>query len=188
MSNTALMHSGYARIANDDYKTIDPRCTYALLQHFRPRLAVDVCAPSGSGIVDTLQACGVEAFGAPDAFADDIFSDWIVSNPPYTRGLVDKIIWRQLDRLRAGDVNAVAMLMRWGFDHALTRTKMFAENPLYFGQIKTLFRPQWVEKRPGDKQPFHPFVWHIFMKRLRDWPVVMYSDGEKPLFYKQELM
>jgi hypothetical protein len=182
MTQANMMNSGYERLADDDYKTIDKRCVYAFLEHFKPMgLCVDPCAPSGSGIVDTLNECGYKATGTPDAFVGYIAADWIISNPPYRRGLVDEIIWRQIERLKAFEVNGVAMLMRWQFDHAAAREEMFKHNPRYYGQIKTLFRPQWFEKRPGDKQPFHPYVWHIW-KRNDGWiyPVTMYSKGEKP--------
>lgn len=180
----ALMNSGYARIAGDNYKTIDLRCTYAFLQHFTPTgSCVDVCAPDGSGIVDTLKERGHCAYGIADAFSDNVVAEWVISNPPYTRGLVDKIIWRQIERLVDSEVNGVAMLMRWQFDHAAFRRLMFAYNDHYLGQIKTLFRPQWFEKRPGDKQPFHSFVWHIWHRDARQYskfPIVFYSDGERP--------
>lgn len=178
-----IANSGYARIAGDNYKTIDRRCTYAFLEYFQPKgVCVDVCAPSGSGILEALAECGYQAIGLDDAITLTLeHADWIVSNPPYTRGLVDEIIWRQIERLRDGEVNGVAMLMRWQFDHAAFRKKMFAYNDYYFGQIKTLFRPIWFEKRPGDKQPFHPYVWHIWKNGgpyLNH--VVLYSDGGKP--------
>jgi hypothetical protein len=200
MSNNQLMHSGYERIADDDYKTIDPRCTYAFLQHFKPRVAVDVCAPSGSGIVDVLKECGITAASALDAFSDEyriysgsntVFSrpDWIVSNPPYkpwTR--TNEIIYRQIGRLQDGEVDGVAMLMRWGFDFASTRRPMFELNHYYYGQIKLLFRPKWIEKddmQEGEEehQPFHPFVFHIWTVKGRQecqHPVVLYSDGRRP--------
>jgi len=188
MSNNQLMHSGYERIADDDYKTIDKRCVYAFLEHFKPAgLCVDPCAPTGSGIVDTLNESGYQAISLPDAFTWFVEgADWVVSNPPYTPGLVDRIIWSQIEQLKTGKVNSVAMLMRWGFDHALKRQPMFRRNPYYYGQIKTLFRPQWFEKRPGDKQPFHPFVWHIWMERHPlsvSLPVVLYSTGANHELY-----
>lgn len=183
MTNKTFMNSGYARVAGDNYKTIDSRCTYAFLEHFHPTgMCVDVCSPSGSGIVDTLLDCGYLALGLPDAFAEHLGygAEWIISNPPYTRDLVDKIIWRQIKRLIDGEVKGVAMLMRWQFDHSASRRLMFALNDYYFGQIKTLFRPRWFEKRPGDSQGMHPFIWHIWKIGGPYYShVVLHSDGRK---------
>jgi hypothetical protein len=181
MTVPQLMRSGYKRKANDDYKTIDPRCVYALLQHCHPSGGVvDVCAPSGSGIVTTLRECGYQADGIADAFADDVVARWIITNPPYTRDLVDRILWRQIERVGKGEVYGFAALMRWGFDHAVSRVNMFARNSFYYGQIKTMFRPIWVKRKKGDKQPFHPFIWHIWVHDNVGQPVVMWADGEKP--------
>jgi hypothetical protein len=185
-SNHKLMNSGYARIADDDYKTIDPRCTYGFLQHFKPKgTIVDVCAPSGSGIVDTLKKLGFNALPIGNAWAD-FRAEWVVTNPPYKRPLVDEILWRQIERVMVGDVYGFATLMRWGFDYAAEREEMFAKNLFYFGQIKLLFRPRWIDsakvKAEGKKeyQPFHPFVWHVWTHDNVGQPLALYATGEKP--------
>jgi len=100
-----FVKSNYERHVSDHYPTIDKRCTFGLLEHVKPtRLCVDVCAPNGSGIVDTLQECGCRATCAGDAFADKIRAQWVVTNPPYERPLVDQIIQRQIQRIEEGDV------------------------------------------------------------------------------------
>ncbi len=176
-----FVHSRFERVDGDFYPTIDPRCTYGFLEHFKPSwLCVDVCAPDGSGIVDTLAACGVLAEGRPDAFADGITAEWIVTNTPYTRAdrvLVDRIINRQIRRVSEGDVEGIACLLRSNFDFAKSRRAMFRDNPLYYGQIKLLFRPWWSENR--EAQPIHNYVWHIWKKHTGA-QVVLYADGVKP--------
>jgi len=160
------VQSGYPRIKNDNYRTVDPRCTDAFLKVFTPQgWIVDVCAPDGSGIVDRCVERGIVARGVDDALGDTLFSengeDWIVSNPPYKRDIVDTIIYFQINRLREHKVRGVAMLLRANFDFAKSRIPMFRDNPLYRGQIKMLFRPIWIE---GEQraQPIHNFVWHIW--------------------------
>jgi hypothetical protein len=183
MTNQKLMNSGYPRLADDDYKTIDPRCVFGFLRNFKPTgFVIDPCAPSGSGIVDTLNECGVVAVGRADAFAGPYYAEWIVSNPPYKRGLVDEIIYRQIERLKAGEVQGVAMLMRWNFSYSSKRKAMFQDNPYYFGRIDLMFRPLWFEKQEGDNNPFHPYTWHIWKGRLVTCPAprIMWGDGEKP--------
>ena len=71
MSNP-FVHSNFERIAQDDYQTIDPRCVYGFLEHFYPMGGcVDVCSPTSSGIVTTLnQYGGIEAKGTDEALAE----------------------------------------------------------------------------------------------------------------------
>lgn len=190
MTIKELMNSGYPRLPDDHYTTVDPRCVYAFLQYFRPRTRiVDVCAPNGSGIVETLKGCGFDAVGVPDAFADTVPGHWVVTNVPYKP--VDRcnaIIQRQIQRVMNGEIMGFASLNRWQFDHAVTRKNFFQNNSWYYGQIKTLFRPEWLtdeqkeERRAaGEKehQPFHPYIWHVWTFDNKGLPVIMWSDGEK---------
>lgn len=173
------VHSGYKRAADDHYPTIDERCIYGLLEHVSPRgLCVDPCAPSGSGIVDTLVKCGYESIGKPDAFAE-FEAGWIVSNPPYKRGVVDTIIRHQINRLVEGEVFGVAMLLRLGFDCAAKRVGMFRDCPFYYGQVRLMFRPWWSESR--ESSPIHNYVWHVWrpVAACGSKPVVMYASGRE---------
>lgn len=162
------VHSNFSRKEDDNYQTIDPRCVRALVDSVyisRQERIVDCCSPSGSGIVKELNNLAYIAYGAEDAFGE-IKADWIVSNPPYKRGLVDGIIWAQLDRITRGSVFGVAMLLRNNFAFAKSRWDMFENNPYYYGEIKMLFRPIWIEPVPGEKkiEPIHNYVWHIWRK------------------------
>lgn len=174
---TPFVHSRFPRHPNDHYRTIDSRCIYGLLQHIHPTgLCADVCAPDGSGIVDTLVDCGFSAVGLPDAFAYRVDAQWIITNPPYKRGLVDTIINRQIQRVESHEVAGFAALLRSGFDFAAGRIAMF-DHPLYHGQIKLRFRPWWSAERTS--QPIHSYVWQIWMdyKHTSSRPVVLYSSS-----------
>jgi hypothetical protein len=163
------VHSGYERIADDNYQTIDVRCIHALRSVVRlSGNIVDCCSPSGSGIVNFLIDEGYRAAGVGDAFGD-IEATWIVSNPPYKRGLVDKIINAQIDRI--GYVEGVAMLLRNNFDFAKSRYDMFTHK-FYWGAIHMMFRPWWTEDRTA--QPIHNYVWHIWSLWAEKEPVVKY--------------
>jgi len=178
MSNP-YVQSRFHRIKDDAYFTIDARCVYSFLEFFNPTgLCVDICAPDGSGIISVLQNLGYDAVGIPDAFQDNVLAQWIITNPPYKRPLVDDIIGRQLDRIGCNDVDAAAMLLRTGFDHAKTRAAIFRDSPLYAGQIKMYVRPWWVDKR--DKQPIHMYVWHIWARRRHRFPFVLHAFGDPP--------
>lgn len=165
------VHSNYERIADDNYQTVDSRCVKALVDTVQiPTYMriVDCCSPNGSGIVDTLNKLNYLAFGTSDAFG--LFdATWIVSNPPYKRGLVDKIINAQIDRIPK--VEGVAMLLRSNFDFAKSRYGMFS-TPYYYGQIHMMFRPWWSEDKKA--QPIHNFVWHIWRMGAGKEPVVKY--------------
>lgn len=174
-----FVQSGYERIENDHYPTIDKRCIYGLLEIIVPTgPCVDVCAPGGSGIVDTLTKCGYDVFGIPDAFTKNkLEAEWIVTNPPYKRPLVDNIINRQIERVEDLEVHGLAVLLRTAFDHAKTRTAMF-KHKSYAGQIKLLFRPLWFSGRKR-REPMHHFVWHIWSVNSPTGPQVHYAKGDR---------
>ena len=155
-----FIRSGRERLINDNYQTIDPRCVLALVSLIKITNAVDVCSPTGSGIVDALKFAGIHSCGIDDAFQDDLLANWVVTNPPYKRGIVDKIVKRQIERVETGQIKGLAILVRTQFDHAKTRWDMFAANTQYAGQIKMLFRPRWFTG--GQSTPIHNYVWHIW--------------------------
>lgn len=183
MAQSPYVKSNYPRVPGDYYPTIDPRCVNSLLQcvSIRKDLVIfDVCAPQGSGIIDALQEKGrFNSFCKPDAFEKFIAADWVVTNPPFTRPLVDQIIERQIERVRHNEVSGIACLLRSNFDHAKSRQRIFKDEPLYFGQIKMLFRPLWFKVKK--KGPIHNYVWHIWHHSLEGRagsPFVMYADGD----------
>lgn len=183
MTQSPYVKSKYPRVPGDYYPTIDRRCVYALLQHFKIKkteIIFDVCAPQGSGIIDTLKATGLDnAFCKPDAFEETIMADWIITNPPYSRPLVDQIIERQIERVRQNHVSVFACLLRANFDFAKSRQHIFKNNFLYFGQVKMLFRPRWIKKSKGS--PIHNYVWQIWAnpKLMKcDYQITLYADGD----------
>ena len=97
---------------------------------------------------------GRDASGVPDAFGE-FEASYIVTNPPYGRGVVDTIAEATIARVRSGQVLGVAMLMRANWDLAQRRANLFAL-PEYAGQIRMRFRPWWSEERKA--QPIHNFV------------------------------
>lgn len=160
-----FVKSKYPRRAGDFYPTIDSRCVKALVETL-PALKImsiiDPCAPDGSGIVDSLLAMGIKARGTPNAYAKNLKADFIVSNPPYDRGVVDKIINAQVLRLAdsSSPFIGACMLLRTGFDHAKKYAYLFRDCQYYAGQIKLTFRPRWIEDSKGS--PIHNYVWHVW--------------------------
>lgn len=166
------VNSGYIRKENDDYQTIDPRCVRGLLDCVLiDGHVVDCCAPNGSGIVNELSKQGINADGVEDAFAT-IQAKWIITNPPYRRDIVDKILLAQIERVRAKEIVGFASLMRSNFDFAKSRFHMFSD-VYYAGQVKLMFRPWWSEDKKA--QPIHNFVWHIWRNdKYFDNPIILY--------------
>jgi hypothetical protein len=171
-----FVRSGRERIADDNYQTIDPRCTQALVETLKLPgniTIADCCSPSGSGILDYFEGTNVKVKTCDDAFTDFLDCDWVIFNPPYARNVVDKIIYRQIQRLVDGDARlGVAALLRTSFDHAKTRQPMFRNNPLYAGQLKMLFRPIWFTD--GDSTPIHNYSWMLWSKNWNKSPQVWY--------------
>lgn len=183
MTQSPYVHSNFPRIPDDNYQTVDPRCVWGLMEHINLKNAyvVDVCSPQGSGIIDVLQTEKIEVYSNSDCFKPIIRADWIITNPPYTRKLVDEIIWRQIGRIEDFKVKGVAMLLRSNFDFAKSRSSLF-HHELYVGQIKLQFRPWWSEDK--SQSPIHNFCWHIWGGRrwlgYHKQPIVLYSKGNKP--------
>jgi len=126
MTNPKMMNSGRPRIKDDDYKTVDPRCVLSLLEHVLLKgKIIDPCAPTGSAIVDALTMAGRDVVGCANAF-EALPCDWIVSNTPYKRPLVDQMLSYFISELHCGNVKSgIALLYRTNFDQASTRQKFF---------------------------------------------------------------
>jgi hypothetical protein len=175
MNQKDFFHSNFERVADDFYPTIDERVIDGLLAKKEINgLIVDPCSPNGSGIVDALNKRGKNAIGLPDAFADFAVADWVVTNPPFIRGLVDRIIYRQIERIQKGEILGAAFLLRSIFDFAKGRAPMFESN-FYEGQIKLRFRVWWSDAR--DQEPKHNFVWHIWSASSLGFPYVKYYSA-----------
>ncbi len=165
MSNVPFVHSGYERKENDDYQTVDKRCVLALVESV-PLFGecVDICGSHGSGIVNALREYRHDAYAAPEAFARHEEYEWIVTNPPYDRKVVNKYVEHALAHVQEGLVVGAAFLMRANWDFAASRAKFF-DSPLYAGQVRMRFRPWWTEERSA--QPIHNYVWHIWEQPTR---------------------
>lgn len=174
--------SAHPRRADDHYPTIDLRCVQGLTRSIMlTEPIVDCCAPNGSGIIDGLKSLGYDnSFGVPDALVGKLASParWVVYNPPYKRDIVDKIISRQIERVKSREIDGAAALLRSTFDHAGNRNEMFRDCPYYFGQIKLCFRPIWIEPNPDEKKtsPFWNYVWHVWT-RLPSERVILHDEG-----------
>jgi len=179
MPQSSYVKSNFKRNAGDHYPTIDTRAVDAFLEHFpKADRIVDVCADQGSAIVDYLKILGKDVVGIGDAFCSDADfpeSKIVLTNTPYERPLVDKIISRQLARLVDHKIEIAAFLLRSTFDHAAKRSKTLFNHEYYLCQIKINARLWWTDNR--EVSPIHNFSWFIFATaRIRpcSLPIVLY--------------
>lgn len=123
------VHSNFERIKDDNYQTVDSRCIEALLGAWRGigGSIVDCCAPQGSGIVRDLQVAGYNAEGVASGGDIPDGTDWIVTNPPYIRGVVDQILNGVVAKVRSREIFGAAFLMRANFDFAKSRASLFGD-------------------------------------------------------------
>ena len=167
-----FVHSRFARRPDDHYPTIDGRCVQALVETWPIEgVIVDCCADQGSGIVDWLNDHGHDAYCASTVDFTG-HADWIVTNPPYKRPLVDEIACQVVGRVQSGEAAGAALFVRPGWEQAVCRRDLF-DNPLYRGRTALQFRPWWSVSRKAN--PIHPFVWHVWTHGegepvTRHWP------------------
>ncbi len=176
-----FVHSNYERKENDDYQTIDERCVTALLDTFniQSNLFVgkyheitDICGSHGSGIINTLLKKGfINAICEDDAFSSEITGDWVITNPPYDRKIVNSYVEHCFKLMDSKKIYAAAFLMRANWDMAQSRSHLF-DNDKYYGQIRMRFRPWWSEERKA--QPIHNYVWHIWTNGNNKTPTIHY--------------
>lgn len=168
----AFVHSGYDRIPNDDYQTIDKRCIQALLESWDIAGPIwEPCAPHGSGIAD---AWPFDVSPGRDALTD-LPAPWAffaVTNPPYTTAICVAIARRLRSLVADGRLIAAALLLRSQWDHRSTSGAELLEGPPFAGLIRLRFRPWWSQERTAS--PIHSYQWLIFDNRHDREPIVRY--------------
>jgi len=156
-----IYYSAFERRENDNYPTIDTRIMDGLMANIALfGDIVDPCAREGSAIVDYLRVQGRNAVGLDDAFAS-CKGDWIVTNPPFAKSKVNKIVLAQIERVERCEFSGFALLVRINWDFAKTRINFFNRSS-YMGEIKLLFRPFWTNDRT--QEPKHNYVWHLWRR------------------------
>ncbi len=159
MSNKYVT-SGYARFEDDHYPTIDPRCMKALLSGW------DIPFPA----LDPF--CSSPETGLAPAQVGDLrdASQYrsVVTNPPYARNIVNDLVSQCVDKVKSGDVEVAALLMRLQWDCAKSRVALF-ESP-FACSLRLLFRPYWLTERKSS--PIHNYQWLIWDNRWEGPPTI----------------
>ncbi len=173
MKFNAFVTSKYTRRMGDHYPTVDPRCIKALLNTWGDHIttpAVDVCTTRGiaSPLLPAVSGDLKDMLGAYRT---------VITNPPYRRPLVDKIVNLIVDSVEDNHIDLAAILVRISWDAAKTRKHLFCGNKNYAGKTILLFRPFWSAERKAS--PIHNYQWLVWRKTntLCD-PIVKYSGGE----------
>jgi|SRR5580658_607952 hypothetical protein len=169
--------SGYERKERDLYET-PAWVTEALLPHLRrPLGCVWECASGSGKMVRPLQAAGLHVTYSDISEGEDFLriprpqggADAIVTNPPYE--LATEFIKHALFLMQISS-GVTAMLLRTDFDHAKTRSFLFAGCPAFAKKVVLTKRIKWFEDSKG--QPSFNHAWFIW-----DWK----HDGPPTLAY-----
>jgi hypothetical protein len=160
--------SKFARIEDDNYITIDPRCIRALLTSWDiPQPAVDPYTRGGNTGLDPIIAGDMH-----DIYAPGVRS--VVTNPPYSRPDVDDITEELIRAVRMARLEVAAILVRIGWDCARSRKNYWA--PPFSASIRLQFRPWWSQSRTS--QPIHSYQWLIWDRRHRGEPVLIHVGAD----------
>lgn len=175
--------SGHARVPNDFYGTVDTGCTYALLSFldaqgrgvagktvWEPAAGQGhiskVCRLRGAEVVESDIAPQTEdavrfdftTGDRPHLDFGDKGADFVITNPPYKRAVIDAFMSRCVALANAG--KTCALLMRNEVDSAGTRHKFFTGCPVFDTKLTLLWRPRWIAGSTGS--PRHNYAWFIW--------------------------
>lgn len=169
--------SGYERKERDLYET-PGWVTGALIAHV-PRRIETVWEPAkGSGKM-WVALCDARRFR--EVYGTDIDTDHdflsqakseqqaIITNPPYA--LAREFIEHALNLTEPYGV--VAMLLRTDFDHAKTRSSLFAQHCAFAKKLVLTKRIKWFEDSKG--QPSFNHAWFIWDWQHRGAPTLAYG-------------
>lgn len=173
--------SGYERKERDLYETPE-WVTEALLPHLT-RDVEHVWEPAAASgkIVRVLENAGyvVEAsdiYGAPSV--DFLMTEpsqerqAIVTNPPYesAQAFIEHALWHT-----TYCNGLVAMLLRTDFDHAKTRSALFAGHPAFAKKVVLTKRIRWFEDSQGS--PSFNHAWFIWDWTHKGAPTLAYGPS-----------
>ncbi len=168
--------SGYERKERDLYETPE-WVTRALEPHILNPAIFHIWEPAcGSGkMVRALESMGFTVHGTDiETGADFLERDCepvayeaIITNPPYV--LATEFIEHALRQ----PVSTVAMLLRTDFDHAQSRSKLFAKCRAFAKKVVLTKRIKWFEDSKG--QPSFNHAWFIWKHGHCGPPVLAYA-------------
>jgi hypothetical protein len=170
-------NSGYERIARDEYST-PAWVTEALLDgHLRKVNHVWEPAAGSGKMVAALMSLDASIYASDIETGQNFLSadlpshiDAIITNPPYEYATEFIKTALMMMRERRG---LVAMLLRTDFDHAKTRSDLFAEHPAFAKKVVLTKRIKWFEDSKG--QPSFNHAWFIWDWKHAGPPTLAYG-------------
>ena len=174
MNDVAMTKSGYERIQDDSYFTIEEWCTEAIMETvyknttrstvWEPacgeRHMANVIERYGFPVVcSDISERGYEDFVSDFTKEEKVYGDHIITNPPYEKKICEKFVRHAVKMIEDKKIQSVSMLLRNEWDCAKGRKDLFADNPYFSHKVVLLKRPRWFEKRENDSSPRHNYCW-----------------------------
>ena len=170
--------SGYERKERDLYETPE-WVTLALAPHL-PTTDCVVWEPAAGGgkMVAALSKIGFDVTASDIETGRDFLTQpapkpfrAIVTNPPYE--LATEFIDRALGLVPCNGF--VAMLLRTDFDHAKTRSRLFAGSPVFSKKVVLTKRIKWFDDTKG--QPSFNHAWFLWDFKHEGPPTLAYGPS-----------
>lgn len=191
MNDKAMIKSGYDRVSDDAYFTIEEWCTKAIFETFNESyFNGEIWEPAcGAGLMSNV----IKQYN-PNVISTDL-NDWgygdvedfmhasprgdhIITNPPYEKKACEAFVRRAVSMIDNGDIESVSMLLRNEWDCGISRADLFRDNPHFSAKVALLKRPRWFEKEEGDSSPRHNYSW-FHWKHNSGVPKMLYYHPEK---------
>lgn len=175
----AMITSGYDRLENDKYFTIETWVTQALHDTIDiPEGSIWEPACGAGHMSNVLLRNGHDVycsdivdhgFGVTEEVIDFLSTDassyndkfHIITNPPYEKKECEAFVRHALKHIRHTG-GLMAMLLRNEWDSASTRNDLFGHCPEFFMKLVLTKRPRWFEKTEESSSPRHNYSWFIW--------------------------
>jgi hypothetical protein len=164
--------SGYKRIPGDAYYT--PEWVASCLKPHIPCRIRNIFEPAaGDGAIiraldDHINITGQDLTDGYDYLQDPTYREGVITNPPF--GRAEEFLAHAL-----ATSSWSAMLLRCDYDHAVTRSYLFRDNPWFSQKIELTKRIVWTNlARPGAAPSFN-HAWFIFDKEHDGPPTIAYA-------------
>jgi hypothetical protein len=172
--------SGFARIPDERYETVEEWPTLALLSQL-PDIgwAWDPADDGAGHLIATLHRQGIKAVGSGP--------DFLSATEPPMAGVTDIITNPPLGPSRRGElavafiqhalqlpVRRISMLLPIDFDSAVSRQHLFRYCPAFAGKIVLLNRIRWIPGSTGSPSTNH--CWCLWDHANVDAPIIRYMS------------
>jgi hypothetical protein len=170
--------SGYARIPDERYETVESWPVLALLSQL-PDIegAWDPCDDCDGHLVATLHRHGIKAVGTghdflcmtqpPTAGTSDL-----IVNPPYGAERRGELAIAFIRHALTLPIRRISMLLPIDFDSAVTRQDVFRFCAAFTGKIILLNRIRWIPGSTGSPSVNH--AWFLWDRTNENAPTIRY--------------